>query len=104
MVEGLEEYVVHDIRFHDMIAEASGNESLRMLCKSFSTQTQQVRLFRGANEPGVLERLNTEHREIFRYIQARDPQLASATVTAHIAAVEFWLRTELGERTEPPCE
>lgn len=90
-----EVYVDHDIRFHDMIAEASGNESLRMLCKSFSTQTQRTRLLRGATVSGVLARSNLEHREILRYLLSRDPQLASAAATAHVAAVEYWLRAQL---------
>lgn len=90
-----ETYVAQDIRFHDMIAEASGNESLRMLCRSFSTQTQRIRLLRGATGGDVLARSNHEHRQILRFLRAREPQLASAASTSHVAGVEYWFRAEL---------
>ena len=90
-----ETYVAQDIRFHDMIAEAAGNESLRMLCRSFSSQTQRIRLLRGATGGGVLARSNHEHRQILRFLRAREPQLASAASTSHVAGVEYWFRAEL---------
>ena len=39
--------------FHDLIAEATGNASLRMLCASFSAQTQRSRLIRSRSGPDI---------------------------------------------------
>ena len=51
-------FVMLDMRFHDLIAAGSGNESLQMLCRVCSAQTQRARLMRGRNvagHPGPLQ-------------------------------------------------
>ena len=90
-----ERFVVLDMRFHDLIASATGNVSLRMLCSAFSTRTLRARLLRGRNVEGILAKSNTEHEDIFRHLKNREPVLAAAAVTSHIADVEHWLRQEL---------
>jgi len=92
-----EEFVQLDIRFHDLIAEASGNVTLQMLSRSFSAQTQRVRHMRGENVDGILQRSNAEHEDIFRYIAAGDPMLASAAATSHVANVKSWLQQQIDE-------
>ena len=87
-------FVRLDVQFHDLIASATGNVSLRMLCASFSARTQRARLMRGQNVEGILARSTIEHDDIFRHIRAREPVLAAAAATAHIANVENWLRQE----------
>lgn len=89
-----EKFVMLDMRFHDLIASATGNASLRMLCASFSARTQRARLLRGRNVNGILARSSTEHEDIFRHIKNREPVLAAAAVASHIANVEHWLRQE----------
>ena len=89
-----ERFVVLDMRFHDMIASATGNVSLRMLCGSFSARTHRARLLRGRYVEGILARSSTEHEDIFRHIKNREPVLAAAAVASHIANVEHWLRQE----------
>ena len=95
-----EKFVMLDMRFHDLIASATGNASLRMLCASFSARTQRARLLRGRNVKGILARSSTEHEDIFRHIKNREPVLAAAAVASHIANVEHWLRQEFGATTE----
>ncbi|MCQ3802940.1 MAG: FCD domain-containing protein [bacterium] len=90
-------FVKMDIRFHDLIAAATGNVSLRMLCGSFSAQTHRARLMRGHDVEGILARSTMEHDDIFRHIKEREPVLAAAAVTSHIASVERWLREEYAE-------
>lgn len=85
-------FVELDMQFHDLIAEASGNEALHVLVASFSVQTQRARLVRSRFGDDVLERSSAEHAAIFRHIEAREPTLAAASATAHIAGVEHWLR------------
>lgn len=89
-----ESFVKLDIQFHDLIAAATGNDSLRMLCGSFSARTQRVRLVRSRNVEGILARSNIEHEGIFRHIKCREPILAAAAATAHVANVEHWLRQD----------
>lgn len=89
-----ESFVKLDIQFHDLIAAATGNESLRMLCGSFSARTQRVRLVRSQNVDGILARSNIEHEGIFRHIKCREPILAAAAATSHVANVEHWLRQD----------
>ncbi len=88
----LDELVSADIEFHRAIAAASGNPALASLIESLSGRTQRARLWRGLTEEGALARTLAEHRAIFLAIQTRDPQLAAAWSTTHIAGVEAWLR------------
>ncbi len=83
-----------DIRFHDLIAGATGNVSLRMLCASFSARTQRARLLRARNSAEILIRSNIEHDEVFRHIKDREPILAAAAAMNHVANVEQWIRKE----------
>lgn len=89
-----ERFVQLDLEFHDLIAAATGNVSLRMLCASFSARTLRARLMRGQHVEGILARSNVEHDDIFRHIKNREPVLAAASVTSHIAKVEHWIRRE----------
>ncbi len=89
-----ERFVQLDLEFHDLIAAATGNVSLRMLCTSFSARTLRARLMRGQHVDGILARSNTEHDDIFRHIKNGEPVLAAASVTSHIAKVEHWIRQE----------
>ena len=98
--EDSEKFVILDIRFHDLIASATGNAALRMLCASFSARTQRARLLRGRNVEGILASSSTEHEDIFRHIKNREPVLAAAAVTSHIANVEHWLRQEFEATVE----
>lgn len=95
-----ERYVQLDIEFHDLIAAATGNVSLRMLCASFSARTLRARLMRGQNVDGILARSNVEHDDIFRHIKNREPILAAASVTSHIAKVEHWIREEFTDASD----
>ncbi len=97
-----ERFVILDMRFHDLIATAAGNASLRMLCASFSAGTQRTRLLRGRHVRDILARSSTEHEDIFRHIKNREPVLAAAAVASHIANVEHWLRQEFDMRAEDP--
>jgi len=98
--EDSEEFVKYDIQFHDLIAEASGNVSLQMLCRSFSAQTQRVRHLRGEHVEGILKRSTAEHEDIFGYIAAGEPMLASAAATSHVANVKSWLEQEIDKQDD----
>lgn len=93
-----ERFVKLDMEFHNLIAAASGNDALSVLCASFSVQTQRARLMRSRHVKGILERTSAEHEAIFRYIKARKPSLAAAAATAHVASVEHWLHQDYADQ------
>jgi DNA-binding FadR family transcriptional regulator len=92
---GVEELVEADVAFHAVIAKAAGNSVLASLLAGLSTRTMRVRLWHGRAADDALDETREEHRRIYEAIIARDPELARAAATAHIASGERWLRNQL---------
>lgn len=86
------ELVEHDIRLHNLVAEASGNTFLSSLLASLSSQTVRVRVWRGLTQASAVERTLQEHSALVDAIADRDVHRASSLGAAHIAGVEDWLR------------
>ena len=84
--------VDHDLKFHSMIAAGSGNPVLASMIESVSLPTARARVWRGLTEEGAFERTLAEHAGIADALALRDPVLAAARATVHIAGVEDWLR------------
>lgn len=94
-VEGetdVEALVAADLRFHRHIAIATGNKVLSSLLDSMSWPTQRARIWRGMADTEAVARTLREHRGIARGIVDRQPDVARAWATVHIAGVESWLR------------
>jgi len=91
----VEELVANDLEFHQRIAEASGNSVLCSLINGLASPTLRGRLWRGVNEEGAWKRTQLEHRSILDAIASRQPEVARAWATVHIAGVEQWLRKVL---------
>jgi DNA-binding FadR family transcriptional regulator len=79
-----------DVRFHTLIAEATGNRYfVQMLGQLGSALIPRARL----NTPGLdtgrpldyLERVNREHEDIHRAIERRDPEAARAAMRTHLS-------------------
>lgn len=98
----VEELVANDMEFHRRIAAASGNEVLCGLIESFSGPTQRVRIWRGLTQQDAVARTLAEHRAICQAIAARQPDVARAWATVHVAGVESWLRHALAQGQEWP--
>ncbi len=64
-------------------------------------QTVRVRVWRLAAVDGVLEWTRRQHEAVFRAVSARDPALALAAATAHVAEAEAWLRQHLAPAEDP---
>jgi GntR family transcriptional repressor for pyruvate dehydrogenase complex len=94
----IEAIVANDIEFHHLIGVASGNPVLCSLIDSVGGRTQRARIWRGVTQTDALERTRREHRALATAIQQGRPDVARAWAIAHIAGVEDWLRTSLGER------
>jgi len=89
----VDELVAADLEFHRKIALGAHNSVLASLVDNMSAPTIRARVWRGVTEPRALERTLDEHREIYRAIMSRDPDLARSWATLHIAGIESWLRT-----------
>ncbi|MEV6406604.1 FadR/GntR family transcriptional regulator [Streptomyces bobili] len=97
----LEELIDNDLEFHRRIASGSGNTVLCSLIDGLSGPTARARIWRGLTEEGAVERTRQQHRAIMEAIADRNPELASAWATVHVAGVEQWLRGMLGTSESP---
>lgn len=91
----VEELVANDIEFHRRIAAGSGNQVLCSLIEGLSGPTQRARIWRGLTQQDAVARTLDEHRLICDAIASRQPEIARARATVHVAGVEQWLRQAL---------
>jgi GntR family transcriptional repressor for pyruvate dehydrogenase complex len=91
----LEELIENDLEFHRRIASACGNSVLASLVDSLSLPTSRARTWRGLTQEGAQERTLAEHRAIYDGLVSRQPEVARAWATVHVAGVEQWLRASL---------
>jgi GntR family transcriptional regulator, transcriptional repressor for pyruvate dehydrogenase complex len=91
----VEEFVENDLEFHRVIARASRNPVLASLLDSVSTRTSRARIWRGITEGDATERARAEHRGIVAALEHRQPDVAAARATVHVAGVEAWLELAL---------
>jgi GntR family transcriptional regulator, transcriptional repressor for pyruvate dehydrogenase complex len=92
-----EEFVDNDLAFHRRIAVASGNPVLASLLDTVSGRTTRARVWRAITQSGATERTHAEHQAIFETLERRQPDLARAWATVHVAGVEAWLELALEE-------
>ncbi|MFI2740329.1 FadR/GntR family transcriptional regulator [Streptomyces sp. NPDC018711] len=92
----LEGLIDNDLEFHRRLAAGSGNAVLCSLLEGMSGPTARARLWRGRMEEGAVERTRQQHRAIHEAVAARQPEVAQAWATVHVAEVEQWLRGTLG--------
>lgn len=86
-----EAFVAADIAFHDGIARASGNETLRALLATMRSQSAFGLIGRARDEDGAEVRTVAEHRAILDALRAGDADLARAATTVHLAQGQRWL-------------
>ncbi len=92
----LNELIAADLEFHRRIAVGSGNPVLASLLESLSAPTLRARVWRGLTQENAAAHTVEQHQAIHRALVAREPELARAWATVHIAGVEDWLRRALG--------
>jgi DNA-binding GntR family transcriptional regulator len=73
----------HDMQFHQLVHDASGNLLLSPLFKRMHAHLQNFRLYYGR---GIGAHAVNEHREIGIAIADRDPAAAAAAMTRHLEA------------------
>ena len=82
-----------DVRFHDLIAEASGNHALQ---RAFDQLAPFARTFITLTLPGVdVREIVHEHVPILTALRARDPEGAEAAARAHQVSVSDLLQAHL---------
>lgn len=84
--------VKHDARFHELVAQSAGNQTLASLLSSVSSRTMRARIWHGVREAGASAATISQHAEILDALQARDPQLAHAAAALHVARTQAWFR------------
>jgi GntR family transcriptional regulator, transcriptional repressor for pyruvate dehydrogenase complex len=90
-----EALVANDVQFHRRIAVGSGNAVLASLIDNLSGPTTRARIWRGVTQEGAVGRTRDQHAAIADAIASRQPEVARAWATVHVAGVEDWLRRAL---------
>jgi GntR family transcriptional regulator, transcriptional repressor for pyruvate dehydrogenase complex len=96
----VEELVNADFEFHRRIAAVARNAALGAILESLSGPTQRMRVWRGMEEEGALDRTFAEHRAILEALRNHDADLARGWATVHVAGVEDWLRANFEARNQ----
>jgi GntR family transcriptional repressor for pyruvate dehydrogenase complex len=77
------EYLIHDLLFHRIISQASGNPILAALIETIASALYDARL--KTAERSTTRRDSAEmHREIYRAIRARKPEEAHRLMEQHL--------------------
>ena len=95
------QYLIHDVRFHRTIAEASGNPILAALMETVSTALYDERrktAERARDRKNSLE----AHREIYRAIRGGHPTEARNAMERHLHSAESELAAEQSARVRKP--
>lgn len=86
-----------DVRFHEIIYEATDNARLIHILNNLREQMYRYRL-EYLKDKGSHERLAKEHKEIYEGIRAGDKQVVAAAVCEHIDNQEKAILTDIRER------
>lgn len=87
------EYLIHDMRFHRTIAQASGNPILAALMETISTAFYEERRQTAARAKDRKSSLEA-HREIYRAIRTANPAEARKAMERHLRSAESELAEE----------
>jgi GntR family transcriptional regulator, transcriptional repressor for pyruvate dehydrogenase complex len=103
--ETTQAFIDADVDFHKIIVNACGNATLASLIQNLAGGTMRARVWRAIHERGAVESTRRLHRDIYRALQQRDPELAAAADLVHLAEGESWLHTVIdpaGDGEAPP--
>jgi len=82
-----QEYLIHDMRFHRTIAEASGNPILALLMETIMTALYDERR-KTVERSRDLKQSAEIHREIYRAIRSRNAKEARSVMEKHLKLAE----------------
>ena len=92
-----QEYLVHDIRFHRAVAEASNNPTLATLVEMVSAVMYERRRETIERAHDFSESLEL-HQQVYRAIRARQPEEARSAMREHIARAQQAFALEESEQ------
>jgi len=98
-----EQYLVHDMRFHQMIAAASGNGILTALMNMVATILFDVRR-KTVNRAHDLKESAEMHRQIYRAIRDRNSEEARLAMRDHLLLAQKAQESEETASDEAPVE
>ncbi|NYH79305.1 GntR family transcriptional repressor for pyruvate dehydrogenase complex [Actinopolyspora biskrensis] len=99
-----EEYHEADLRFHELLARASGNRILALLIEALagSLRNSMIASYRGHRSlGGSPEDAARQHREVLERVRENDPAAAAAAMRKHLRTTERDLRATFAT---PPAE
>jgi GntR family transcriptional repressor for pyruvate dehydrogenase complex len=97
------EYLIHDVRFHRVIAQASGNPILAALMETITSALYDERR-KTAERSRDLKESADLHREIYRAIRSRNSREARAVMERHLTAAQSAQDLEISGGPPPPPE
>ena len=86
-------YLIHDVRFHRIIGEASGNPILGALMETISASFYDTRRLT-VKDAGDLKATTEMHREIYRALRLRNADQARRLMERHLRNAEEGLASE----------
>jgi GntR family transcriptional repressor for pyruvate dehydrogenase complex len=96
--------ISHDLNFHLLIAEATGNRYFSNILRHFDSQliprTRITSINQPQRDPDYLLRVNREHEEILSAITRQDAETARAAMRIHLTNSRERLR--LAQKTSQP--
>jgi GntR family transcriptional regulator, transcriptional repressor for pyruvate dehydrogenase complex len=97
--------VHHDARFHELVAQSAGNQTLASILGSVSSRTMRARIWHGVRDAGASEATVSQHAEILEALRSRDPKMAHAAAVLHVGNTQAWFRQmfEAGAWRRPPA-
>lgn len=90
------EYLIHDVRFHRVIAQASGNPILAALMETITSALYDERR-KTAERSRDLRQSADLHREIYKAIRSRNAHEARAVMERHLAMAQSAQAQEAAE-------
>jgi len=80
--QDLHAQLLHDVRFHEIIVEASGNQVLIEVWRSLRVEARTlISVIRADSDLRLIAEL---HRPVLQALRSRDPELAGKEMRAHI--------------------
>ena len=95
-VELPEQYLVHDMRFHQTIAAASGNRILTALMNMIASILFEHRSIT-VHQAKDLSDSAKEHDDIYRAIREHDPDAARRAMREHLTGAQFTRYSQVSE-------
>jgi GntR family transcriptional repressor for pyruvate dehydrogenase complex len=87
-----EDGMEHDLRFHRLLAEATGNKLLPLVMEPVEPLLRANREATIHDNPGVLKRSIEAHEKILAYVEAGDEEGARTAMRGHMDQVEGEVR------------